>query len=88
MSSDAICIATNSLEKVDVSTVFCLLEYQTIGALLMKMITPVCDLHVTLQPACGVSMKQLTVMGLPLALGMFLELVFFEAWIGVIKNHP
>jgi hypothetical protein len=56
-SSTAIFMATNSEPNVEASTVFCLLENQMTGARLMKMIIPVCDLLVTLQPAWSASTK-------------------------------
>ena len=47
--------AINSEEKVLDSTVFCLLLYHNIGALLINIIYPVCDHRVTLLAACEVS---------------------------------
>lgn len=46
--STAVFIAINSLPNVDDSTVFCRLLYHEIGALLMNIKIPVCDLLVTL----------------------------------------
>ena len=45
--SIAILITTNAHPNAEDLTVFCLFEYHSIGAVLTKKITPVCDLLVT-----------------------------------------
>ena len=60
------------LPNVLVSTVFCLLLYQMIGAQFKNMSIPVCDLHVTLSPAWSESTKQRVDTGLPRGGGMSL----------------
>ena len=55
MCSTAILMAINSLPNVLVSTVFCRLLYQTIGAQFKNMRIPVCDLRVTVFDAWSTS---------------------------------
>lgn len=50
-NSTAIRIAVNSDPNVEVSTVFCALEYHKMGERFRKMRIPVCDRHVNLFPA-------------------------------------
>ena len=69
--SEAILSATNSEPNVELSTVFCLLECQTIGAELIYSNMPVCDLLVILLPAWSESTKQFTWTGRPLGSGAF-----------------
>ena len=70
MCSIHVFIAINSLENELDSTVFCLLLYHIIGALLTNIINPVCDLLVTLLAACDASTKAVVVTDLPLGLGV------------------
>ncbi len=70
-SSTAIRAAINSDPKVEVSTVFCRLENQTIGARLQKIKIPVWDLRVTRLPAWSASTKHEIRIGFPLGSGAF-----------------
>ena len=58
MCSTAVLMVINLLPNVLVSTVFCHLLYQTIGAQFKNMRIPVCDLHVTVFDAWSASTKQ------------------------------
>ncbi len=63
---------TKSLEpKVEVSTMFCCLLYQIIGALLTNKVIPVCEHHVTLSPAGLASTKQDMATAFPCGLKAF-----------------
>jgi hypothetical protein len=50
-SSTAILMEVNSEPKVDISTVFCALEYHWMGVLFKKIKIPVCERHVIWLPA-------------------------------------
>ena len=63
--SHAILRATNSLPNDDDSIVLCFFENQITGALLRKMIIPVCDLRVTTFPAWSKSTNRLCPMCFP-----------------------
>ena len=63
--------ATNSVPKTELSTVFCLLEYQIIGTELQYKIFAVWDWRVALSLALSQSTKQLTWTGFPLVFGEF-----------------
>ena len=74
---DSICsttvfIAMNLLPHVLVSTVFCLLLYQMMGARFTNMSIPVCDLHFTLSAVWSESTKQCVDTYLPHSGGMLL----------------
>ena len=69
--SRAILRATNSLPNDDDSTVFCFFENLITGALLRKMIIPVCDLRVTKFPAWSESTKQVMSNVFPKGMGIF-----------------
>ena len=69
--STACLIATNSLLKVDDSTVFCPLLYHKMGALFTKIITPVLDLLINLFPAWSESTHIVMVTAQPLGFGQF-----------------
>jgi len=75
INSTAILAAIYSGPNLEVSIIFCHFENQRIGALLQKLMIPLCKQRVTTLPAWSASTKHDNMTGLPLGSGLLLGII-------------